>query len=151
MASINPYLNFKGKTEEDFNFYRSVLGGEFQTLQLMSDTPLAEKLPANERNLIMHVALPIGDNSVLMGSDIVESMGHKLSPGNNYSIAVQPDNEQETERLFNGLSAGGKVTMPLERTFWGAYFGMCKDYSVFSGSLTTTLKSKISNFKSIPS
>ena len=127
MATINPYLNFNGKTEEAFKFYKSVFGGEFQTMQRMSETPFADKLPANERNLIMHVALPIGKTAVLMGSDIVESMGHKLNPGNNYSIAVSPDSEQETEKLFKALSAGGKVTMPLERTFWGAYFGMCED------------------------
>jgi PhnB protein len=127
MAAINPYLNFNGKTEEAFQFYKSVFGGDFQTMQRMSETPFADKLPAHERNLIMHVALPIGTNSVLMGSDIVESMGHKLNPGNNYSIAIQPDSEQDTERLFKGLSAGGKVTMPLEKTFWGAYFGMCED------------------------
>jgi PhnB protein len=127
MATINPYLNFNGKTEEAFKFYKSVFGGEFQTMQRMSETPFADKLPANERNLIMHVALPIGKTAVLMGSDIVESMGHKLNPGNNYSIAVSPDSEQETEKLFKALSAGGKVTMPLEKTFWGAYFGMCED------------------------
>jgi PhnB protein len=127
MATINPYLNFNGKTEEAFKFYKSVFGGEFQTMQRMSETPFADKLPANERNLIMHVALPIGKTAVLMGSDIVESMGHKLNPGNNYSIAVSPDSEQETEKLFKALSAGGKVTMPLEKTFWGAYFGMYED------------------------
>lgn len=127
MASINPYLNFNGNTEEAFNFYKSVFGGEFQTLQKIKDTPFADKMPENERNRVMHVSLPVSKETILMGSDIMESMGHKLSVGNNHFISINVDSEAEADKLFNGLSAGGKVTQPLEKAFWGAYFGMFVD------------------------
>lgn len=127
MASINPYLNFDGKTEEAFTFYKSVFGGDFAMIQKMSDTPEASKLPASERNRIMHVALPIGKGNMLMGSDIMPSMGHSLTEGNNVYVAIAAESEKEAEKLFNGLSAGGTVTMPLEKTFWNAYFGMLID------------------------
>jgi PhnB protein len=127
MATINPYLNFNGNTEEAFNFYKQVFGGEFASLQRIKETPMAAQFPANEQNRIMHVALPIGNGNTLMASDILESMGHKLTSGNSYHISVSTESEAETTRLFNGLSAGGKVTMPLEKAFWGAFFGMCID------------------------
>lgn len=128
MATINPYLNFDGNTEEAFNFYKSVFGGEFMGgINRFKDMPEGDKLPENERERIMHIALPIGTGNVLMGSDMVPSMGHSLSVGNNYHITIQPDSKEEADRLFEGLSAGGKVTMPLEDTFWGAYFGMFTD------------------------
>ena len=125
--TINPYLNFDGKAEEAFNFYKSVFGGEFQTIQRINETPMAAQMPANEQKRIMHVALPIGKEAMLMGSDILPSMGHKLSVGNNYYIAVSPDSEAEATKIFKALSAGGKVTMPLEKAFWGAFFGMLID------------------------
>ena len=124
---INPYLNFNGKTEEAFNFYKSVFGGEFLTLQRIKETPESSKFPAREQNRVMHVSLPIGKNTMLMASDILESMGHKLSMGNNFSISVSAESEKEADKIFKGLSAGGKVTMPLEKTFWGSYFGMLTD------------------------
>jgi len=124
---INPYLNFNGKTEEAFNFYKSVFGGEFTSIQRIKETPEAKNFPAQEQNCIMHVALPIGKNTILMASDILESMGHKLTPGNNFSISVTAESEKEADKIFNGLSAGGKVTLPLEKTFWGSYFGMLTD------------------------
>lgn len=127
MATLNPYLNFAGNTEEAFNFYKSVFGGEFITLQRFKDTPHGGNVPEHEKNKIMHVALPIGKGNVLMGTDTLESMGQKLTVGNNISITIQPESKAEAEKLFNGLSAGGKVTMPLEDTFWGAYFGMLTD------------------------
>ena len=127
MASINPYLNFNGKTEEAFNFYKSVFGGDFKMVQRMKDTPESGNVPANERDRIMHVALPIGKENMLMGSDIMESMGHKLALGNNMHIAVSAGSLKEAEKIFNGLSAAGTVTMPLEKAFWGAYFGMTID------------------------
>jgi PhnB protein len=126
MASLNPYLNFNGKTEEAFNFYKSVFGGEFANVQRIGDTPFAKDLPADERNCIMHISLPIG-NTVLMGSDILESQGHKLSVGNNLHININAETKSEADTLFKGLSAGGKITMPLEKAFWGAYFGMVTD------------------------
>lgn len=127
MAAVNPYLNFKDNTEQAFNFYKSVFGGEFATVMKVKDTPMAQTVPANERERIMHVALPIGKGTVLMGSDILESMGQTLNPGNNFYVAISPDSKEEANKLFTGLAAGGKVTMPLEDAFWGAYFGMCVD------------------------
>ena len=127
MLTMNPYLNFQDKTEEAFNFYKSIFGGEFATVMKAKDTPMAETIPANERNRIMHMALPIGKGSILMGSDIFESMGHTLKPGNNFYIAINPDSKEESDKVFKGLSAGGKVTMALADAFWGAYFGMCVD------------------------
>ena len=127
MATINPYLNFPGNTEEAFNFYKSVFGGEFTVLQRFKETPVAEQMPANEQDKIMHIALPIGNGNTLMGTDTLESMEQTLTQGNNLSIAIQVESEAEADKLFNGLSAGGQVTMPLEKVFWGAYFGMCTD------------------------
>jgi len=127
MAALNPYLNFDGKTEEAFNFYKSVFGGEFETMQKMSDTPMGGQLSDDEKRRVMHVALPIGKGSILMGSDIMPSMGHKLSVGNNVHITIIAESKEEADRLFKGLSAGGTVTMPLDMAFWGAYFGMLVD------------------------
>lgn len=120
-------LNFMGNTEEAFNFYKSVFGGEFLTLSRFKDQAETANVPENEKNMIMHVALPISNDVILMGTDTLESMGQQLNKGNNVSLAINTTSLEETEKLFNGLSAGGKVTMPLEKTFWGAYFGMFTD------------------------
>jgi PhnB protein len=127
MATINPYLNFKGNTEEAFNFYKSVFGGEFITLLRWKDMPEADKISVGEQEKIMHVALPIGQGNVLMGADCLESMGHTLTVGNNFFVSISTESEYEADRLFKGLSAGGQATMPLQKTFWGAYFGMLID------------------------
>jgi PhnB protein len=127
MATVNPYLNFNGNTEEAFNFYKSVFGGEFITLQRFKDTSEADKVPANDQDKIMHVALPIGQGNILMATDALESMGQKLVSGNNFSLSVDAGSEAEADKLFNALAAGGQVNMPLEKTFWGAYFGMLTD------------------------
>ncbi len=126
MANVNPYLTFNGNCEEVFNFYKSVFGGEFITLMRNKEVPAEMGLPESEGNKIMHVALPIGKGSVLMGSDRLDSYG-EIKIGQNFTISLQVDSEQEANRLFNGLSAGGRVTMPLEATFWNAYFGMFVD------------------------
>lgn len=126
MITINPYLNFNGQCEEAFNFYKSVFGGEFLDFQRFKEMPSEEPLPADEGEWIIHVSLPIGKDYILMGSDNPSSMGDVV-PGNNCHISIQTDNDSETDRLFNGLSAGGQVTMPLEHTFWGARFGMFVD------------------------
>ena len=125
MTALNTYLNFNGNTEEVFNFYRSVFGGEFATLQRFKDTPDADKMPASEQEKIMHVALPVGNN-VLMGTDVPGSMP-QVTTGTNMSICINADSKEETDKLFNGLSAGGQITMPLDKMFWGAYFGMLTD------------------------
>jgi len=126
MASINPYLNFNGNCEQAFSFYKSVFGGEFDSFQRFKDVPPEAQLPAEEGELVMHVSLPIGGGSYLMGSDSPSAIG-KVTGGTNYHISIQSDNDAETDRLFYGLSAGGQVSMPLQDTFWGARFGMFVD------------------------
>jgi PhnB protein len=127
MASINTYLNFAGNTEEAFNFYKSVFGGEFLLLQRFSDTPFADQMPEADRSKIMHVSLPIGSTAILMATDALESMGQTLVFGNNSYISVGPDSIEHADKLFNGLSAGGQIEMALEKTFWGAYYGSFTD------------------------
>ena len=126
MAAINPYVNFMGNTEEAFNFYKSVFGGEFLALQRFKDTPHGDQMSANEKDKIMHVSLPIG-NTILMGTDALESQGHTLTMGNIFSIAISPETMDEAHKIFNGLSAGGVVEVPMEKMFWGAWFGMFTD------------------------
>jgi PhnB protein len=132
MAKINPYLNFSGNTEDAFNFYKSVFGGDFAALMRFRDAPAGEgcdgmQVAENELDKIMHIALPIGDGNVLMATDAIESMGQKLTEGNNFSIAVSAVSREEADRVFTGLADGGKVEMPLAEAFWGAYFGMLQD------------------------
>jgi PhnB protein len=126
MATLNPYLNFMGNTEEAFNFYKSVFGGEFPMVMRFKDTAESARVPAHEQDKIMHIALPIGNN-VLMGTDALESMGHTIKPGTNFSLSISAQSQEEADRIFNGLSAGGQVTAPLKKEFWGAYFGMLTD------------------------
>jgi len=127
MATINPYLNFEGNTEDAFNFYKSVFGGEFTSFVRFKDTPEAGRVPENDKNKLMHVALPIGKGNTLMATDALESMGHKMTMGDNFSLSVSAESKEEANRLFNGLSNGGNVEMPLEKTFWSECFGMVKD------------------------
>lgn len=127
MVTINPYLNFPGNTEDAFKFYKSVFGGEFVGLTRFKDTQEASRLNADEKEKIMHISLPIGKGNILMATDALESMGHKLTAGNNFSLSVEAENKEEANKIFNGLSKGGKVTMPQADTFWGAYFGMVND------------------------
>ncbi|MBJ7881908.1 VOC family protein [Gelidibacter salicanalis] len=124
---VNPYLNFDGNAEEAFNFYRSVFGGEFIANMKMGDAPDTEKLPKEEQKRIMHISLPIGEDTILMASDIVPSMGHTLNKGNNMYVSLHPENREEADRLFNGLSTGGNIEMPIEDQFWGDYFGSFTD------------------------
>jgi PhnB protein len=126
MATINPYLNFAGNTEEAFTFYKSVFGGEFMTLQRFKDVPGID-VAGEDREKIMHVSLPIGNGNVLMATDALESMGQTLNAGNNFSISINAASKEEATSLFTALSEGGKVVMPLEDAFWGAYFGMFTD------------------------
>ncbi len=126
MARLNPYLNFHGNTEEVFNFYKSVFGGEFSTVMRFKDIPAEMQGPGANPEDIMHISLPISRETVLMGSDWSDFMG-KMNPGNNFAISVQTDSEEEAQRIFDKLSDGGNVGMPMSKTFWGAYFGMCHD------------------------
>lgn len=126
----NIYLNFNGNCEEAFNYYKSLFGGEFTYVGRFNEMPPQEGAPAmsvEDGNKIMHISLPFGGESALMGSDTGGQWAPGFIPGNNFSISLNPASRQETDRLFNGLAAGGKVTMPLAETFWGDYFGMCED------------------------
>jgi PhnB protein len=127
MPSLNPYLNFPGNTEEAFNFYKSIFGGEFLVVQRFKDTPEADRVPEHEKEKIMHIALPVGKGNILMATDALESMGHKVTAGTNFHLSINADSEEETNKLFASLAAGGNVTVPLAKMFWGAYFGMCTD------------------------
>ncbi|GGC18338.1 VOC family protein [Parapedobacter defluvii] len=123
---LNPYLNFDGNAEEAFRFYQSVFGGEL-FVQRMRDTPGFENVPEDEKDRAMHVSIPVGDGQTLMASDCVPSAGHVLKVGNNNYISITPDSREEADRLFNELSAGGTVEMPMEDQFWGEYFGSFED------------------------
>lgn len=131
MKAANPYLNFDGKTEEAFNFYKSVFGGEFMGngIMRMKDTPGCSEmnLTEEEKNRVMHVSLPLANGQVLMASDIIPSMGHKLTVGNNNYICLSTASREESDRIFNGLSKGGVVEMPMQDMFWGDYYGSFKD------------------------
>ncbi len=132
MASVSTYLNFSRNTEEAFNFYKSVFGGEFfgEGIMRFGDIPAQEGMPQmaeEDKNLVMHVELRILDCHTLMGTDAPESMGFKMNFGNNSYINLQPDTRKETKKLFDALSNGGKVTQELEEMFWGDYYGSCTD------------------------
>jgi PhnB protein len=127
MPSINPYLNFAGNTEDAFNFYKSVFGGEFSMFSRFSDMPQGDQVPPTVRNKILNVSLPIGKDNVLMGTDACEEMGFNIKQGNNYYICLSPDSKEEADKLFNGLSEGGKINMPLQDMFWGGYYGDLTD------------------------
>lgn len=127
MAKINTYLNFDGKAEEAFEFYQSVWGGSFSDLQRFGDADFGANMSADDQQKIMHIALPLTDHHVLMGSDYVEGMGKPLAVGNNFHISIQAESKEEADRLFSALSDGGTIDMPLQDMFWGAYFGMLSD------------------------
>lgn len=127
MKAVNPYLNFPGTTEQAFQFYRSVFGGQFAILQRFGDLPNGDQTPAQDRNKIMHVSLPLPNGNVLMGTDACESVGQKLIMGNNFSISIECENETEVSTLFTALTAAGKVEMSPQKTFWGAFFAMGTD------------------------
>lgn len=124
---VHPYLNFDGTAEEAFDFYRSVFGGEFKGSMRMREAPEGDKLSEEEQNRIMHIALPIGDDVFLMASDIIPSMGHKLQRGNQTYVLLAPENREEANRLFKGLSQGGEIEMEIQEMFWGDYFGSFVD------------------------
>lgn len=128
MATINPYLIFNGTCEEAFLFYKSVFGGEFPYIGKFSDMPPADGQEINPEDAerIMHVSLPIGGGSILMGSDSNSQSGD-VAIGANVSISINTESSAEADKLYNGLSAGGTIIMPMENTFWGAYFGMFVD------------------------
>lgn len=132
MAHVGTYLNFPRNTEEAFNFYKSVFGGDFNKDSFMrfGDMPAAEGMPAlpdADKNLLVHIELEILGGHKLFGTDAPESMGFTVNKGNNVHISLQPDTRTETKRLFDALSVGGVVTMALDDMFWGAYYGSFTD------------------------
>jgi len=131
MAKVSTYLNFANQTEEAFIFYKKVFGTEFSSpVSRFGDMPPQEGMPPmsdQDKNLVMHVELPILGGHLLMGTDAPESMGFKMNYGNNIYISLTPDTREETKRLFEALAEGGKVTQDLQDMFWGDYFGSCTD------------------------
>lgn len=127
MKTINPYLTFNGNCEEAFNFYKSIFGGEFTMVFRFKEMPPEFPVSEADKELLMHVSLPISKETILMGSDTSGPYAATFTKGNNFSLSVNTEGKAETDRVFNALSAGGQVAMPLANTFWGSYFGMLTD------------------------
>lgn len=130
MATVNIYLTFNGNCLEAFNFYKSVFGGDFPYVGKFNEMPPQEGMPpmsVEDGEKIMHISLPISNETMLMGSDTGGEWSSNFSIGNNFSISVNTQSTQEAVQLFNGLSLDGQITMPLAKTFWGSYFGMLTD------------------------
>ncbi len=123
---LNPYLNFDGNCREAFDHYLSVFGGDFEIVQTFRDGPPGMGVREEEMDNIMHVSLPMGD-SVLMGSDVPAAFGETPVTGSNVQVSISPGSKEDADRVFAGLSDGGKVTMPMMDMFWGSYFGSCTD------------------------
>jgi PhnB protein len=128
MAVINPHINFNGNAEEAFTFYKSVFGGAFAKIIRFKDLsspefPVAEK----EENKIMHIALPIGKNNMLMANDVPENMGRTNENENRSKIAISAESKEEADKLFNGLSAGGQIEGLIGESPWNTYFGCFRD------------------------
>ena len=128
MPHINPYIHFNGNAEAAFNFYKSVFGGEFDTIARFKDLTMpGHPIDEKEANKIMHISLPIGKQSALMGSDVPNVLGKVNEQENRSKICISADSREEADKLFNGLSEGGDVEMPIAEAPWGAYFGMFRD------------------------
>lgn len=130
-SRVSTYLNFPGNTEEAFNFYKSVFGTEFiggiQRFDQVPQDPAQPPLSDAVKRMVLHVELPILGGHILMGTDAPKEMGFSVAPGTNMHIQLEPESREETERIFNALSEGGKVSMGLQDMFWGAYFGSFTD------------------------
>ncbi|MBK8721807.1 MAG: VOC family protein [Saprospiraceae bacterium] len=128
MAQINPYIHFNGNAEEAFLFYKSVFGGEFAMISRFKDMSIPESpMSEKEAEKIMHIALPIGNHSILMGSDTPEFMGKHNENETRSKISISAESKTEADHIFNGLSEGGTIEMPIEESPWGSYFGMFRD------------------------
>src|SRR5690242_2744241 len=127
MKNVGIYLNFQGNTEEAFNFYAKALNTKIDFAMKFKDTPDGGKMSLEEQEKMMHISLTLANGVMLMGTDALESMGQKLTMGNNTHIYVDTKDEAEADTIFVNLSEGGTVDMKLEKTFWGAYFGSLKD------------------------
>jgi PhnB protein len=130
MTTVNIYLTFNGHCKEAFTFYKSVFGGDFQYIGKYDAMPSQGDVPFvndHEKDKIMHITLPISKETMLMGNDSLEASGSPLAAANNFAIAVKTDSKEEADRLFDKLSQGGQVTLPMRETFWGSYYGMITD------------------------
>ncbi len=128
MAKFHTYLNFPGNAEEAFEFYKSVFGGEFASATRFKDLPMeGVTIPEADQNKMMHIGLVVGDGAYLMASDALESLGQNLIQGNNVYVSVSPESREEADKIFNGLSEGGEIEMPIADQVWGDYFGSFKD------------------------
>lgn len=129
MNKLHPYLTFMGNCEDAFNYYKSIFGGEFTFVGRFRDMPPQEGLtmPDDHLDRIMHISLPIGGDTVLMGSDTGGEWESQISVGNNISLSISTASRDAADRIFNCLADGGMITMPMDMTFWGDYFGMCTD------------------------
>lgn len=124
---ITTYLTFNGNTEEVFNFYQSVLGGELTNIQRYGNSPQASQLSEEDHEKIMHITLSGPNGAMLMGNDYMDFMGKSFNPGNNFSLSLHPESEDKARKLFEGLSEDGSISVPFEKAPWGAYFGMFTD------------------------
>ena len=129
MTKVNAYLTFNGNCEEAFCFYKSVFGGEFQYIGRYKDVPPTDRQTFRLENdeKIMHVSLPISKETILMGCDSTDAFAQGIISGNNISLSIDTDSEEEANRLFKKLPVGGQIKMPMSQTFWGAYFGVLTD------------------------
>lgn len=128
MAQINPYIHFNGNAEEAFNFYKSVFGGDFAMLVRFKDMSFEGSIATDEEaNKIMHIALPVGNHNILMGSDSPSALGTHNENETRSKISIGAESKEEADKLFNGLSAGGQIEMPIQDSPWGSYFGMFRD------------------------
>jgi PhnB protein len=143
MTTVNVYLVFNGNCEEAFDRYKKVFGGEFASINRFGEMPPHEgmpPMPADMKSKIMHVSLPISKETSLMGSDTSEGFGANTTAGNNFSIAIHTDSREKADRYFKQLSDGGSIQMPLQETFWGAYWGMCTDRFGIGWQVNVNLK-----------
>ncbi|MGE5383022.1 MAG: VOC family protein [Omnitrophica WOR_2 bacterium] len=127
MVKLHPYVNFNGNCEEAFNFYKSIFGGDFTYVGRFKDMPNSQNMEAADSNRIMHISLPLGGGTILMGSDIPNSMENQFKEGTNITLSLIPESEEEARKVFDALADGGRVNMPQEKTFWGSLFGMLTD------------------------
>ncbi|MFV8372449.1 VOC family protein [Flavobacterium sp. LB2P74] len=129
MVTVNTSITYNGNCEEAFLFYKSVFGGEFSYFGRFKEMPMTDgkTCPLGESEKIMHVSLPISDETAIMGSDSFESFGATTIYGNNFSLSINTESKEEADKMYNALSAGGKVIMPMEDAFWGDYFGTFTD------------------------
>ena len=128
MVSFKPYLNYNGNCKEAFDLYKSVFGGEFSIITTFADMPVTGEgqITEEDKDKVMHVTLQLENGTIIMGSDCPSTMP-KVANGTNISVSISADSEEEVDKIFAALSEGGKVIMPVEKTFWNSYFGMFTD------------------------